>query len=482
MANSNRVARRWMPLALGTLLALGAALVWAFLWMWPTTVLQYMLAKQSPSTYLMVTSDGQVLQSTTSLSMLDQTFRTLDGQLVEGEEPTQSSYVSGALYGPDMPEIQPAAWGQRIVSFGTRRLTAYWYLVAEPSTPGRSYLVGYDARTRHLIGHLSAQGFSTTVPAIDRQFQLPNRTTFYGDIATTTHWRDAAEPYSPPAGPVLLYLVSAGKLLKVNLDRQTIEPVNLPGSAISIGMIALPPPKDSAKRDDTPRALVVRLVDELLVIDDQGQTLRRIPIPAAARDLTVSLYLTPTDRVVLTASHWLNSAEGTTIYWLDGQPAQLAQERTWSSPTQPGTPASGLGNFLLGMSAPAPLLWGLTTLAILPNSKLSEGKANDYASAFADSLAETGSILLCVMAVSLVLAVLCARRQARLHGSQTWGWVALVLLLGPAGYLAYRLQRPWPLCVPCPRCRQRVPRKLANCTLCAVSFEPPAVLGVEIFA
>jgi hypothetical protein len=79
-----------------------------------------------------------------------------------------------------------------------------------------------------------------------------------------------------------------------------------------------------------------------------------------------------------------------------------------------------------------------------------------------------------------VIAFLWARRAA-LSAARTFIWVALTLLFGLAGFLAYRLSTHWPALVRCPRCAQKRPINTTACPHCHEAWEPLPPNGAEIF-
>ena len=97
------------------------------------------------------------------------------------------------------------------------------------------------------------------------------------------------------------------------------------------------------------------------------------------------------------------------------------------------------------------------------------------------TLAEVWPVLAMTATVSVLLAVLCFRRQ-RNHGlGGTWFWAPFVLLFGVPAYIGYLAHRSWPARLPCPNCRQLVPRDRPACFACGREFPTPAPKGIEIW-
>ena len=73
--------------------------------------------------------------------------------------------------------------------------------------------------------------------------------------------------------------------------------------------------------------------------------------------------------------------------------------------------------------------------------------------------------LLAVLAVAVVMAWLCYRRQKRYAQPWTAAWVILVLLGGVPGLAGYLLHRRWPVLEKCPACGSVVPRDRERCAI-----------------
>ncbi len=85
------------------------------------------------------------------------------------------------------------------------------------------------------------------------------------------------------------------------------------------------------------------------------------------------------------------------------------------------------------------------------------------------------------LAAALGLAAFFWARRAALSASRTAIWIALTLLFGVTGFLAFRLFTDWPTLVRCPRCAHPRPARAAHCPRCAAAWEPPPATGAEIF-
>jgi hypothetical protein len=92
------------------------------------------------------------------------------------------------------------------------------------------------------------------------------------------------------------------------------------------------------------------------------------------------------------------------------------------------------------------------------------------------------SVTTIIVALSLLSGWLAGRTTRRYGFAKTerrW-WIALAILLGPAGLLALYSVREWPVREPCGVCGEPRAVDLVNCPKCDSGLEPPVQDGTEI--
>lgn len=470
-----------LPWLLGLILAVGTAAVWGMFVVWPSTVWQLTQFTRGPSTSLHITVAGDILLQTTDARGFDTTYRTLDQQ--PAAAPTSKAFYqlgihNAALADPEGEKTSSDEFGDYILSLPADGMKRYWYLISDGQSPDGSYFVGYDARTKNIIGYLGKRGHRDDVPPADERFVLNWRTHYMGSFATYEHIALNTEPASTDE-PSVTYFVSQGKLWRVDLDDQTVALVDLPGPARSVATQGQP----TTANDSSPRRLIsVRLPDQILVLDLQGQVVRRVPLPPATRGRMVTLFLPLDGGAIITATDYRQTSNPTDIYRFGPDTdASPPKHLTYAPPTVDPV-IIGQSETLLPLAIPEPALWAFDMFYAQPQQAMELGKAASYGEGLALGLRERLVPMLLTLGVALVLAAWCYRRQRRLGEPGALAWAALVLALGPPGFAGYWLHRRWPPQVKCMHCSQSVPRRGAQCGSCASPFEPHPASGVEIFA
>lgn len=473
----------WLNFALGVLLALGAATAWALAGGVPSTLISLVTTARGFAPNLMITDDGQALVVTSDPFGYDDAYRNLDGEPVtpDGNKPFTHNPYSAQLMS-DTPTFHVDwSWATQIAGFAARRFDAFWYLVDDPDHHGHSYFIGYDARGRNLLGYLGSKGFRPDLPPLEERFVTPARGYPWGTFASRSNWRHGGEPYSAtPPGGTIVYVISNHDVLRVDLDQQTVRKLDLPSRAVSLAMINMSRSgqNDQGDEQDAPQRLVARLDDAVLVLDEDGKQLRRIAIPAPARDKPLMVYLTTGPKVVLTTNFQQRSHDAQ-IYWLEEGQAEPVEHRVWVPPA--GNPSNRWDDWLMPVFMPVPAFWISAATFAEPTRDQVTGEVPS-GPWLMHNLREYWPALLILVAVSSILAAWCYRRQVRFGQPWPVAWALLVLLLGPPGLAGYLLHRRWPPRLPCKRCEVSVPRDRNSCLACAEAFEPPPPLGVEVFA
>src|SRR5690606_2383166 len=105
-------------------------------------------------------------------------FRTISGETVERSSDSliNSTWMNEPYRRPRLAEW-PISWEARIAgigSFGSDPVS--WTMLRDGRRPGQAYIVGYDRMTSQLAGYIGCNGFRTSMPPADEQFNLGNLT------------------------------------------------------------------------------------------------------------------------------------------------------------------------------------------------------------------------------------------------------------------------------------------------------------------
>ena len=137
--------------------------------------------------------------------------------------------------------------------------------------------------------------------------------------------------------------------------------------------------------------------------------------------------------------------------------------------------------FLLALGLPVPaILFAIGLFLVIANDP-----PQSYPAAVTALLKDSWpSLLIAVLALSIVLAILVQRRSRAfgLSRREQIAWSVFVLLFGLPAYVGFRLYRRWPIRQPCPNCHAQAPRDRVACAECGMRFPDPSLKGIEIFA
>ena len=480
----NPVANKtWLrPLLLATILSIGALLLWTIAVNWVWSVAGQFLSPHESSEQLVFTDDGQPLvQSTSYLPHNTTVYRTLDGQTIDNLDNYELQGGSGWLAGPSMPSFRDPGWQSRVIGFAEPGgAPNYWYLVIDVPADRRAFFVGFDAKTNRGIGYIGRNGFRTDPPPADDCFEIePNLVSYWGLFAGPPA-NQGQEPNGYWRLPNrAIFLDSDQELFRVEMRHRNVAAVPLDGETISVANLGQPTRVPEEKHVIEKERIAARLSDRVLVLDNDGQTLRSIPLPPETRDRIINVYLTTGPEAIIMALADLHH-ELTEVYWLNsaGETARHEHVRL-------------RGGFFVSYEQPAwqtalgslsPLMCAFDFAILRPRQTVMAGKYHDYRTALAASLADNWAAFAVLVLVSAGLAAFAYAYQLRYSRGGALGWAAFVLLLGAPGLIGYLVHRRWPAVERCRECGARVPRDREGCLVCAASFPPPAPLAIEIFA
>lgn len=469
-------------IALATILAAGASLVWIVSFGWCFSVVTQLIAQQEPSEQLTFTQDGQPLvQSTTFSPSYATVYRTLNGEPITNLDKYELQSGSSWLAGPHTATGDRSTWTSRIIGFvEPGGVPHYWYLINDGEPQGHAYLQGFDIPTKRPIGYLGQTGFHAAPPEPAEQFEIETRLINFG--LTAGEWgTNAQEPQGRPSGtrPVL-FMVSKQSLFRLDLRHRSIAKLDVGGNVMAVGNIEeLVPVPGEPRALEKPR-VAVRLPERVAVVNDAGKSIRSIELPEAVRNRNLAVYLTTGPESIVVALADRHHAL-TEIFWL-GPNSQVARHEQ----------ALLRGGFFdyggmepawqVAAAFPVPVVAAVAYTVVQPQMGVSNGRFADSRSAVAASWAAAWPFYLTLCILSAVLAAVCYRHHVRYAQRGAMAWALFVLLTGPAGLIGYWLHRNWPVLDVCRDCGATVPRDREFCATCRTEFLAPTPRGIEIFA
>jgi hypothetical protein len=477
------------PLVLAAVLAAGFAVVWGLLGLWAVEVAGHVAGLDPESEALVFLADGTP-RLTRSAGRYGAQYCDLDGNPVPAPVGDHAGHLNGhRLAAAPRPAKGDVPWDERVRCFSDGHTPAvYWYFVSDGRADGTGYFVGYDSRSRALVGYLGTAGFRDASPAAEELFPFGGRTSgpHAAVLCTLHHHNPTGHPPDhlsgqAPRGSVStwdVYVVGRDhKIYHAGLHNRTVhvaldEP-RLRSAALAAGV------NDPVR--GTPYRLAARTDDAVMVLDERGGLLQRYPIPETLRGRDLTFAETTTGEALLywkSPDDFLATEADYRIAWVapDGRSREAA-----------GTLRAGGGvplQVFAGVMVPSPLVLGGYVVIGRPYDLCNEGLSATYPEALARALTEFWPALLIAQLVGAGLAVLCHRRQVRYGAGRAERvvWPLFVLLVGLPGWVGYRFGRSWPVRERCPACGVDVPRDRGACACCAADFPRPALRGTEVFA
>jgi hypothetical protein len=490
-------------LVLATILSIGALLVWTIGGAWAFTVLSQFFYASAPYDQLVFTNDGEPLVQTTEAGTNITVMRTIDGKPAERVEIQQFHGELRALRsGHQSVSTEPFQWMTHIMGFAEPSgLPVYWYAMLDTIESQHAYFVAYDAKTDERVGYLGLQGFRRDLPPLDDQFATPSETVgaYSGLFAGQTgYW--AREPYAVASDPgAAVFLNGADALYRIDLAQREVTKVKIDGQIESIvtseqpirisadadlakkrvviatnkGMRELREPGNVVKK----RRIIVRTPRRIDVLDDAGQILQSGALPAEVAERVLQACLTTEDKLLVVAAPDVRH-DTTDIYWLaaDAEPTRREQVRLGTTRTQANA------SWLLCLAMPSPIVDAVLFGYVMPKTLIASEQYDSYSAVLAEWLPKVLPALVALVSLSAMLAALAYRRQKQFGEPAAGAWSVFVLLLGPVGYIGYRLHRVWPVRSACRACGRATPVTLWNCSECAAEAPRPELRGIEILA
>jgi len=488
-------------LLLALVLATGAAIVWGFAWGCVANLIEArqraVRLRQTSYEQFDVLQDGTPVITISNIGYSGRIVRTLEGELRGVGNPLRGASLLPLSHRDRIGRLMD--WRYRVLGcsdFGTP--PAFWYLVHDGRREGQAWFEGFDSVTGQRIGWIGREGFRREPPTAGGTFTVDGRALSMVAIVGRTNqgsplWDTTVADSSVAGGgrrqvpPWMIYLVSAGRLLEIDLRQHSVRTVLEDAELISAGIV------EPARGEDEPRAdagapmgfpaeyLAACGRDRVWIIAPGTGERREFPLPHELRDRYLGVYLLQ-DGLLLTATDWpLYNTAPIDVIWLNEQ-GEIARRQAVTLNRPDLRPMRGwLGKVGAVVIVPIPVLLGLIVVLFQPLEEVIQGTAATYFEALATSVREYGWLVPPVALLAFGLAAWCARRHRRYGQSGGGVWFVFVLLLGLPGLAGYLLHRRWPVLQACPACGRAVPRDRTACSVCGAEFPRPAARGNEVF-
>jgi hypothetical protein len=479
-------------LCLAAVLALGLQVAYALVLIWCGAVGSQFFPSDDSFQSLRYLADGTPLIVTHSFGRhYDYSVETLDGEMLP-REALQDQALSTRFAGR-RPRSAGHGWPARIRGINDGRIPpVFWYLIHTEDADGRAYFVGYESETKRCIGYIGVSGARLEKPPPEECFPVDGRRmSARGQCAAPS----APHPWEPiystsrhsaePMRGWMVYLVSQGRVLEIDLQKQSVRTVLEAEGIVSIELArrCRPAPDAEPSHDRIARStyLAVQLLDRVLVVDPRGPERRSYPLPGELHGEAFEfLELFDGTALIVMMRRAVKTRRPTDLYWIGESEGTIRKETVellYPAKTDPR-----LASALASLVAPVPAGWTVAATVVVPFVHLRDGEAAGYRAALGRALGELwpGVAVAFLLAAASTWFGLRRQRQYALPGSPAWA--AFVFLLGVPGLLGYLFHRAWPVRKPCPACHAQVPRDRDACAACHAAFPEPAREGTEVFA
>ena len=463
--------KKFRCLALAAFLAIGAGMIWGMAFGFSFGVLHSIVYRQCVNERLTYTHDGvPVIESYEGRNYDSRTYRTLDGEPMERPRRGVRGYWAYLQTIDSRAPFFRPTWSERITQLGGNGHER-WFFICDGNLHGHCYMVGYDEKSKGKIGYLDRKGFRTDKPPLEEQFPIDGRKQTSGSLlfrcSQYSNWQ-----------PSTTYLVTKDGLFYVSSKKRIVKLI-WKGTDLFSGTIAddlQTDPKTMQDQEADSQSVLIRTPDRVLVYDSGGQKIQTYLLPAELRDKAFALIPLPDGKALVQS----NIHQKDEVLWIDttGKIVKRSDVNLQRSARISDTTESLFVSFCVPSVG---IIGG--TLIFYPWGPAS---VNSWSLGYWVALSKGIRIwwpgLLFVSTLSVVLAILCYRRQRKYGLEWTWLWVGFVFLFGLPAYFGYLAHRRWPARLPCPNCNNLAPRDREACFSCHQKFPEPAPNGTEVFA
>jgi hypothetical protein len=484
----NRKLDKRSALLLALILAAAAQPIWSLGASLVATVVAQRGTLPMTSEGVAVLRDGTILiytSITESHRYVKSGYRTLDNE--PAADPAGENIVAGNLLYPPRDArspFTPLPWASRIDGYsigiqvsGPER--EFWYFIHDGLENGSGILVGYDVKSKRVIGYIGTKGFSQNPPAPEDRFAV--RGDDFARHVGARYYKDGTpyysqnsltfEPRGDRAAPVRLTLPD--RVVEIDIPRRLVSTIWQGENVWDV--VPLQRLAKSLRSADVghENRLIVRDDSRLHILAKDRRHDYSVEIPEALRRKIFSV-LELADGGVLVGVDSLGRPQTTTLAWIPKTgPAKIVEVPLDNPvPDSPHWPT-----WALAIPSPTALaaVWGIYT-----EGRYQRGQADSWADALRAEWPRFWPTLLGTLVVSGALARWVRRRQRQFGQGNKNLWAAFVLFLGPAAAVAYLVHRPWPVRELCPACAAMAPRDRDACFHCGADFPAPPARSTDI--
>ncbi|WP_010583411.1 hypothetical protein [Schlesneria paludicola] len=473
--------RSWLSSILMYLwLTIGFAMVHVVIALWGIAVVRFIAPDQTSFETIRISKDGEPIIQTYANRNQDISFRRMDGSPIVNTLGLETTLLGGISL-TRFDSGSPADWRNRIDSFHDfQKPATSWYLVVEPNRNQTAYFIGYQARSRTLVGFIGIHGFSSTRPPESESFRLERMKSGLSGASVIASQKLHYDPqvYEPSefyyerqyvpldnADPDLVWLFAEGTLYEIHLGDRSVRTIFEDRSNVT-GMF-----RSTRKNGDTTTLeIFCRANDELLQLDPQTRELKSMPLAPAPAGAWETMYKLPDGRKVFVYSPQqtvFDHPEDCRVVWI--KPDGLIEREVELKLHGYHAVDAQIFQSMASLVCPAPIVaWGAQVAApiFLPQEI---GKTQTYLERSADFAHAFQVWLATSTIVGLIAGWACRRREVGVFHNKNWFWPILIGISGWFGWVGYIFMRP-------------LPARLPDGSWLPKEPTPAPPLGIEIFA
>ena len=482
------------PLGIALVVAFGFETVIAVVVGWGVSTWESLRPREGVNESLMVRWDGMPLIQSNAYNNYagdghnNLAYRAVDGSSVPPPGEKDRWLKGASLTIPRYTGVFPLQGYMRVGRFTNGQAPpVQWYFVDDGARDGRGYFEGYDSASKRRTGFIGRNGIRPDRPPVKDWFPMDGNK-LASDAAFSVR---SVGPFwfgyerDEPSAEFPLWkvgMLSAGQVLEIDLRNGSVKTIFEAADLIVIGLSGTVSAGEGPPHTNYHQHLAVRASDRVLLFDGEGKLLASYLVPEEFRDQGFTLYELDGGKALLNVGRTVSDrGYENELAWIDSSGKILRREAVLLKGNYYGMDQKGEAR-ASALLVPAPAMLAFFAAVVMPREAISATRAANYSAAIAQSLALFAIPLLLVSLLSVVLAVLCWRRNRRYFQPASGLWFVFVLLMGLPGVVGYLFHRRWPVREACPSCGRLVPRDREACAACGKEFPAPQPKGIEVFA
>jgi hypothetical protein len=407
------------------------------------------------------------------------TYRRLDGTVIDDRRHLQTILVS-QIWIARKTHLAPIAVEHQLQSFSDLGMPSInWFLIRSADDPETAYFMGFECRSRRLVGYLDLNGFTITAPSSKTSFRIPEGFDAFSRCVASAqlgpYSRESAYeigenlmgggPSPVNVAPDAVWILTQGKIVEVQLRARTVRTLitDRPDFEALNAVTSLRDGKNVLR-------LVIPTDAGLVMFDPETASSVDVPIDLSDRESNLQLYPLKSGHQILIQSNRAGPVGGprSSHIWWFGEAVQIERETDIPDRTivREGSQIE-MAAFAFTVPSPVVVTSGMFLAPLFGPSSWEPNLS--YAKRLGVAFKAIRLWLALTLAIGILTGWACRRREIAVFGSSSWFWPILVGLFGWFGWVGYTRVRPLPARLPVP---QWMPLKP----------EPSLPIGTEIFA